>query len=533
MPVPARDSRYVDAGELALDLRRHIAHLPLRGVANRSLRRRWQKWRRRKPHSLGTWAVGLVALVVIGCATWFYYQDRLQLARAALDRAEQDLARGDHADALERLSAGLQAVRWLPGQQSLRQTLQSRLVAARGARVAGALHQLVEQLRFLDNVADVPPQKLRELDAGCRAIWKARGEIAGAQAADFTGQPAREALDLLDLALLWTRLVTRNAPADRLPQERSQALAVLDEAQAMWGSSPALAFAREQLGGNLDPADAQAARRFVEHPRTAWEHDAVGRSWLQAGKLDEARRMFDAAVGLEPDAFWPHFHLALCEYRRQRFDEALRSADVCVALSPRAAECYFNRAQCLVSLARNEEALRDLNRALELDPTLGAAAYQRGVLLADEGRSAEALQDFGRAVELGGDPARIFYRMASIAATAHDWPAAQIRRAVARARCHLCAGAGARKPAQGPSRCRGPLAAVGKCAFACRVTVPSAGRQALPRPWPAVPVPSSRRCRPAFRRHCKSGASRHPGPGRRRSIAGQYCPGPRPADLAG
>ena len=53
--APDRNARYPNAGELATDLRRHIANLPLRGVANRSLRERWQKWR---GASLMRWALG-------------------------------------------------------------------------------------------------------------------------------------------------------------------------------------------------------------------------------------------------------------------------------------------------------------------------------------------------------------------------------------------------------------------------------------------------------------------------------------------
>ena len=39
------------AGALAGDLRRHLMHLPLKGVSNRSLPERWRKWRRRCAYS--------------------------------------------------------------------------------------------------------------------------------------------------------------------------------------------------------------------------------------------------------------------------------------------------------------------------------------------------------------------------------------------------------------------------------------------------------------------------------------------------
>ena len=181
---------------------------------------------------------------MIGGAALFVYQDKLQTARQALDRAEQDLISGDHTDALERLSAGLKAIRWLPMQQDLKQSFQSRLVLARRARAIQALHHLVEQLRFLDHAADIPPARLRELDAGCRAIWQARREFIPANPTGPKDHAASEETDLLDLALLWTRLIVHNAAPGQLPTEQSKALAILDEAQDMWGQSLALRLAR-------------------------------------------------------------------------------------------------------------------------------------------------------------------------------------------------------------------------------------------------------------------------------------------------
>jgi serine/threonine protein kinase/tetratricopeptide (TPR) repeat protein len=423
--APDRDARYSCAGELATDLRRHIANLPLRGVANRSFKERWQKWRRRKPHSLSTWAVGLTALIAISGASLFFYQDRLQTARTALDRVEQDLTGGNHTDSLEQLAAGLKAIRWLPGQHDLKQTFQTRMAAERRARVFRALHHLVEQLRFLDNVAAVPPAKLRELDSGCRAIWETRREIAPADPVSLRTQSSKEDIELLDLALLWTRLTTRNAAPGSLPAEQSKALTVLDEAQDMWGPTLVLRFARAQLTGQLDATNRDASLQLAEMPRTAWELDAIGRSLLQAGQLDRARESFERAVEMEPGEFWPYFHLAQCDYRAGRFDQALRSAGICVALSPRAAECYFNRALCLQSVGQSEAASKDFTHALELDPGLGIAVFQRGLVFAELGRLSEALDDFSQAAELGTSPARAYYQMALIYSGQKDWTAAK------------------------------------------------------------------------------------------------------------
>jgi tetratricopeptide (TPR) repeat protein len=352
---------------------------------------------------------------VIGGACAIFYTDRLQTARSALRQAEQDLAEGDHANALDRLTAGLQAIRWLPAQHDLKQSLQSQLVVAQRSRVIGALHRLVEQLRFLDNnVEDVPPARVRELDAGCRAIWDVRSQIAAKDPHGLPHEGSKEEIDLLDLALLWTRLATHNETAGNADAEQSMAIAVIDQAEAMWGRSPALELARAQLSGESVSSDRFVGELSTNMPRAGWEHDAVGRMLLHAGKLEQAREMFQQATQLDPGAFWPHFHLALCAYRCQQFDEALRAASVCVALSPQRAACFFNRGLCLQALDERDAALRDFTRAIELDRSLGAAAFQRGIVLAEMGHPAEALDSLSRAAELGVEPARVRYQMALV-----------------------------------------------------------------------------------------------------------------------
>ena len=104
------------------------------------------------------------------------------------------------------------------------------------------MHELVEQLRLVDNVADLPTAKLRDLDAGCTAIWKARRQIAGPDIGSAESTSVR--IDLLDLALLWTGLIVRISPDEK---GRGQAIDLLDQAQELCGPSPVLVRAKAQL----------------------------------------------------------------------------------------------------------------------------------------------------------------------------------------------------------------------------------------------------------------------------------------------
>src|SRR5206468_573976 len=81
------DDRYHDALGVGRDLLRHLEHLPLKGVANRSLAERWRKWRRRRPHALAVTmlVVGLTAaLGTTGVAVVHSVQEGRRQAEAAL-----------------------------------------------------------------------------------------------------------------------------------------------------------------------------------------------------------------------------------------------------------------------------------------------------------------------------------------------------------------------------------------------------------------------------------------------------------------
>ncbi len=133
-------------------------------------------------------------------------------------------------------------------------------------------------------------------------------------------------------------------------------------------------------------------------PRTAHEHDDLGRSYLRAGNLAAALTEFRAALDLEPQAFWPNFYAGWCSYRLGHDDDALAAFHACVVLAPDSAECRVNRALVTERLGRNDQAYRDLTRAIELDPALSVARLNRGVLSFRAGGAAASVADLREAL---------------------------------------------------------------------------------------------------------------------------------------
>jgi serine/threonine protein kinase/Tfp pilus assembly protein PilF len=420
--APEPERRYADAAALAADLRRHLQDLPLRGVPNRSLAERWRKWRRRRPQSiLRVGLLGTLAGVLLAGAAVVWTQQAQSYRAAESDLAEgRRLVEDRDPAAVAVLTRGLETARSTLGADELARSLLGQLRRAERAEKARQLHLLMDQVRFLHDWDTAPPAELRSLESQCRKLWEARDLVRPVATGDGQGERSADEeqvrSDLLDLAI--HRAVLRARAAE--PEALRAALQTLAEAEALFGPSVVLARQRQTWATAL--GDAEQAREAARQasaltPRTAWEHYALGRYYLQTGgpgSLIDASLEFRRALALEPGAFWPNFYQGVCLYRQRRYEEAVAAFGRCAAELPDRGECFYNRALALAALGRTEEALADYDRAIEKAPRLAAAVLNRGLLHYREGRQTAALADLRRALELGADPATVHYNLALV-----------------------------------------------------------------------------------------------------------------------
>jgi serine/threonine protein kinase/Tfp pilus assembly protein PilF len=425
---PAPAARYSDAGVLAADLRRHLASLPLRGVANRSLVERWRKWRRRRPSAVPLLMIGLITAAFVSGVGGLYYRDRIWDAQASLVQSQLDFNNKDFARSIQHAQVAWGDLRWFPWQGDLKNRIKLQIAATRQAQAVAALHDLVEQLRFFEG-QKISDHKLAEIAAGCHKIWQDRGTLVAAADGDATDRHngvLDEQLrhDLLDLAVLSARIDVQLAPPARTADARREALRMLGEARQTCGPSPLLDLEERDYSTDARPGSAEIQTDALPTARNAWEHYALGRWLMRHGSFNDAARQFAAAIDLQPDEFWAHFQQTRCQFELRQFESALASATVCVALAPRRAECFFNRALCQESLGHNREALADIGRSLELDPRLAPAALARGALFSRLGRFAEATADLDSALAHGSRPSDVDYQTARLHLARHDTAAA-------------------------------------------------------------------------------------------------------------
>jgi Flp pilus assembly protein TadD len=417
--------RYRDAASLADDLRRHLNDLPLRGVPNRSLSERWQKWRRRKPVALARGIAWLISLAVLGTAAvagTAFYRQRIHEIETDLEDGQR--SRVDHrfTEAARVLNRGLERATVIPTPVDLKTKLDRELRLARRGQKAVELHRLADLARFWYGISPPAGEEARRFVEKVRALWEARSHLLSPPGEDLEPEVERGIrTDLLELAIVWANLRERLASHSESAEACREVLNVLDEASALCGPSPALLRERRACAATLNHAQASLGPELPIQPdppaRTAWEHYDLGRSYLRSGLIARAAQEFRLTLQSRPQDFWPNFYEGLCAYELGQFEDAVAAFRTCIALAPESAECYYNRARAEDSLDRTALAQSDYTRALELDPTMAVAALNRGIIAYKTGRLDQATADLKNALESATDAktiGRVHYNLALV-----------------------------------------------------------------------------------------------------------------------
>jgi tetratricopeptide (TPR) repeat protein len=388
--APESRQRYRTAGDLAADLRRYLAHLPLRGVDNGSVRERWRRWRRRRPYALPS--LGLVAAVVIGVFLAIGHATRqTERADAACQQGEQHLRAGRPAEALESFRHGAVLVEDIPFNGELKQRLTNGGRRAERVEAAEQLHQSCEQMRALYGVEGSTAQ-VQSVERTCARLWQDRERIVHELGELPTAElQSRARADLLDVAILWSDLHVQLTAEDE-GRARAEALEVLKQAEVLLGPSCVLSAERRALGETEE-------RETVSAPRHAWEHLALARLYLRTGDTNLAASEIERASVLEPQSLWANFYKGRCDLQSGAPDDAVAAFAVCMALAPRSAWPAYHRGLAYLEQGRLDRARSDFETALHLDPTLAAAIVGRSMVLFRQKRHAEAATDLRRLLE--------------------------------------------------------------------------------------------------------------------------------------
>lgn len=140
----------------------------------------------------------------------------------------------------------------------------------------------------------------------------------------------------------------------------------------------------------------------------------LGVTLFRLKRLDDAVPVLREAVSADPANAEAWTCLALAHESRARWQEAVDALEYAGKLSPRQAGFRFRKGQCLMRLGRPQEALQAFDDALAIAPDHADAWSARGGLMRDAHHLDEAARCFEKALAFGGDPELNGYYLASV-----------------------------------------------------------------------------------------------------------------------
>lgn len=167
------------------------------------------------------------------------------------------------------------------------------------------------------------------------------------------------------------------------------------------------------LEPELGKQERERARARVPGNLPAWDLYQRGMAHLYQltrDDLDQARRMFDAALEIDPELAQAHTALAEADYYEVVYgfagsiesnrERALRHARRAVSLDPEDAAAHSTLGRIHYLRGEHPDAIREFETALETNPGLALAHYGLGAALVFSGRPGEALESLETAIRL-------------------------------------------------------------------------------------------------------------------------------------
>jgi tetratricopeptide (TPR) repeat protein len=118
----------------------------------------------------------------------------------------------------------------------------------------------------------------------------------------------------------------------------------------------------------------------------------------QAGRLEEAERLYAQVLAAEPDNITARHLMGVLRHQQGRNDEALALLAAVTAEHPHAADAQSNYGAVLKTLGRLAEAMAAYEKALAVKPDHAAALNGRGAVLLDADRYEEAIASYDAAL---------------------------------------------------------------------------------------------------------------------------------------
>ena len=165
-------------------------------------------------------------------------------------------------------------------------------------------------------------------------------------------------------------------------------------------------------------------------------------TWRQCRMYRDVETLWRTTLARNPACFVAYSNLGNALLQQGQVDEAIRMCEKALELEPRSAEAHNNLANALLKKGQVDEALRQYQKALEIRPDLAVAHCNIGYILLQRGPVGRGDSPIPKS---GGTPARV-----------RQSPRQPRQRSAAKGAAGRSAGALPQSPRNPARRCRGP-----------------------------------------------------------------------------
>jgi protein O-GlcNAc transferase len=134
----------------------------------------------------------------------------------------------------------------------------------------------------------------------------------------------------------------------------------------------------------------------------------------QAGRLQEAEKLYRQILARQPKHFIAMHYLGVIAHQAQKNDIAVELIRQAIALSPNYAEAYNNLGNVLRDRKQLDQAIAAFRRAIAIRPNYAEVFNNLGVVLKDNGQVDEAIAAYSRAIVLKPDSPEAHFNLGII-----------------------------------------------------------------------------------------------------------------------
>lgn len=133
----------------------------------------------------------------------------------------------------------------------------------------------------------------------------------------------------------------------------------------------------------------------------------------QAGRLEQAERLYEMVLKNEPDHPAALHSLGIIAYHNGRSEEAVSRINKAIAINPHIPQFHNNIGAILKSLGRSQQAIDSYRQAISLKPDYAEAYSNLASVLFLQGRYDDAVDICSRAIQIAPDHAPAYNNMAA------------------------------------------------------------------------------------------------------------------------